>query len=170
MDVGITANVIILSEDHPSLFAVDPYCFTTNGMPLESKVKLSFLDFQKGLDGVVGDSAQMKILSAFRFRRVSDVMKIRIKSFQWTISLLSSTLFDLTNYKGQPSGPYFTCNKSVKPPVSAVTTPAAPVSAAAALQVPNLMAKAARVKRCSKTSQSSRTSRDKQIIRCGGSQ
>ena len=34
MDKGVTANVIILSEDHPTIFEADPYCFVQDGMPL----------------------------------------------------------------------------------------------------------------------------------------
>ena len=155
MDKGTPANVIKLSEDHPSIFAADPYCFNQGGMPLESKVELSYIDFQKGLDGVVArfcsgeNPTQFQIPPGFRRDENKDKI-IPIDS-----KFANPTFFDLISYKGRPSGPFFVCNnpKAAPKPVAApVAKPvaataakpvAAPQSVAVALQVPALLQQAA---------------------------
>ena len=137
LDKGSDVNVILLSENHPSIFAAEPYCFTTNGMPMESKVELSYIDFQKGLDDVVKKFCSGENPTPFKippgFRRDGD--KILPMDDKY---VKPSTRFDLTGYKGQTTGPDFTCSKA------AGSAAKPPVSVAAALQVPNLLDKAAR--------------------------
>ena len=112
MDKGTTANVIILSEEHPTIFAADPYCFLEGGMPLPSKVELSYIEFQKALDGVVARSCsgqnpkQFQIPPGFRRDGIKDKIIPMDSKFA-----VSATFFDLTNYKGLPAGAFFKCTK-----------------------------------------------------------
>ena len=112
MDKGTTANVIILSEEHPTIFAADPYCFLEGGMPLPSKVELSYIEFQKALDGVVArfcsgqNPKQFQIPPGFRRDGIKDkIIPMDSKS------AVSATFFDLINYKGLPAGAPFKCTK-----------------------------------------------------------
>ena len=139
MDKGVTANVIILSEDHPTIFEADPYCFVQDGMPLPSKVELKYTEFQEALDGVVARFCSGQNPMQFQippgFRRDGNKDKIIPMDSKFT----SATFFNLTNYKGLPAGAFFKCNNLIP----AAKSVAAPQSAAVGIQVPALLKQAA---------------------------
>ena len=143
MDPDTPANVIILSDDHPSIFTADPYCFSQDGKSLDSKVKLSYIDFQKGLDGVVARFCSGQNPKRFRMPPgfMRDGKKDKIIPIDSKFDK-NPTVFNLISYTGQPSRDYFTCNN----PIPAAKSVAAPQSAAVGLQVPALLEQAAELR------------------------
>ena len=132
MYVNLDKNVILLSDDLMRIFSGEPYCFTTEGRPIESKVELSYTDFKAGLDDVVKKFCSGKNPTPFKippgFRRDGD----KILPIDDRFAVSSTTRYDLISYTGQPAGPDFKCNRAA---VSAGNV-------AVALQVPNLLGRA----------------------------